>query len=105
MTGFTAFWERVMKLGNVPRDITPHVLRHSFASVAADLGYAESTIASLIGHRSGSITARYIHSADAVLLGGADKIASHVQGLMKSAVAKPVLRRRVDAQDLAVSKA
>ena len=30
-------------------DVTPHVLRHSFASVAADLGYSEPTIAALIG--------------------------------------------------------
>ncbi|QYU70317.1 site-specific integrase [Leptolyngbya sp. 15MV] len=101
LAGFTAFWERVMKLGNVPRDITPHVLRHSFASVAADLGYAESTIAALIGHSSGSITARYIHSADAVLLGAADTIAVHIQQLMTPVGSRRVRPRRAKAQDLA----
>ncbi|MGG5889060.1 tyrosine-type recombinase/integrase [Falsiroseomonas sp. HC035] len=101
LTGFTGFWERVMKLGDVPRDITPHLLRHSFASVAADLGYGESTIAALIGHRSGSITARYIHSADAVLLGAADRIAAHIQQLMKPVGPKRARRRRIEAQGLA----
>ena len=50
----------------MPADITPHVLCHSFASLAADLGYNEPTIASLIGHKTHSITSRYVHSADAV---------------------------------------
>ncbi len=55
--------------------ITPHVLRHSFASLAGDLGYSEATIGSLIGHKGQSVTSRYIHSADAVLLAAADKVA------------------------------
>jgi integrase len=88
LTGFTAFWKRVMKLGEVPEDITPHVLRHSFASIASDLGYAESTIAALVGHRTGSMTSRYIHSADAVLVDAADKVGAHIAGLMTSVPAK-----------------
>ncbi len=31
-------------------DITPHVLRHSFVSIANDLGFTEVTIAALVGH-------------------------------------------------------
>jgi integrase len=92
LTGFTAFWERVMKLGDVPQDITPHVLRHSFASIAADLGYAESTIAALLGHRGGSMTSRYIHSADAVLLDAADRVAFHVSRLLKASRAAKTRR-------------
>jgi integrase len=34
----------------LPQDVTAHVLRHSFASLAADLGYSEPTIAALVGH-------------------------------------------------------
>jgi hypothetical protein len=29
--------------------VTPHVLRHSFASIASDLGFTEVTIAALVG--------------------------------------------------------
>jgi integrase len=39
----------IAKLGDLPGEITPHVLRHSFASLAADLGYNEPTIATLLG--------------------------------------------------------
>jgi integrase len=35
-----------------------HVLRHSFASLTADLGYNEPTIASLLGHKTHSITSQ-----------------------------------------------
>ena len=30
-------------------DVTPHTLRHTFASVAGDLGFSELTIAALLG--------------------------------------------------------
>ena len=35
-------WLRIAKLGDLPADIAPDVLRHSFASLAADLGYNEA---------------------------------------------------------------
>ena len=41
MAGFPKFWARIAALGELPSDVTPHVLRHSFASIAGDLGYAE----------------------------------------------------------------
>jgi site-specific recombinase XerD len=41
--------------------VTPHVLRHSFASIADDLGFTEVTIAALVGHAKGSVTSKYIH--------------------------------------------
>ena len=80
--GFRSFWERIAKLGDLPADITPHVLRHSFASLAADLGYSEPTIAALIGHKGHTVTGRYIHSADAVLLAAADAVAQRTLELM-----------------------
>ena len=59
---------RIIKLGGLPADITPHTLRHSFASLAGDLGYSESTIAALVGHKRHTTTSRYVHTADTVLL-------------------------------------
>jgi integrase len=82
MAGFPKFWAHIAKLGGLPVDITPHVLRHSFASLAGDLGYSETTIAALIGHRGHSITSRYVHTADAVLLAAADAVANRTAELM-----------------------
>jgi integrase len=82
MSGFPSLWERIAKLGKLPADITPHVLRHSFISLAADLGYSELTIAALVGHKSGSMTSRYVHSADSVLLAAADAVAARTVELL-----------------------
>jgi hypothetical protein len=82
IVGYRKTWLRITKLGDLPADITPHVLRHSFASLAADLGYNEPTIATLLGHKTHSITSRYVHSADAVLLAAADVVANATMKLM-----------------------
>src|SRR5277367_1350194 len=82
MTGFPKHWARIAKLGALPADVTPHVLRHSFASLASDLGYSEPTIAALVGHKGRTITSRYVHSADAVLLAAADAVADRTAELM-----------------------
>jgi integrase len=62
-------------------DITPHVLRHSFASIANDLGFTEVTIAALVGHAKGSVTSKYIHTLDTALIMAADTISGYIQGL------------------------
>jgi integrase len=88
-------WLRIAKLGFLPHDITPHVLRHSFASLADDIGYNEPTIASLLGHKTHSTTSRYVHSADAVLLAAADAVANATMKLMRDKepdLAQPQLR-------------
>ncbi len=82
MTGFRKIWNRIAAKGDLPADITPHVLRHSFISLAADLGYSEPTIAALVGHKGQSITSRYVHAADAVLLAAADRMAQRTAELM-----------------------
>lgn len=58
--------------------IALHTLRSSFASTATDLGYSEPTIAAMLGHSSGTITSRYVHHLDAVLLAAADKVAIEI---------------------------
>jgi site-specific recombinase XerD len=73
------------RLGDLPIDITPHVLRHSFASLAADFGYSELRIAALIGHKGHSITSRYVHSADSVLLATADAVVGRSAEMMGDA--------------------
>lgn len=68
--------------GYVAADITPHVLRHSFASIANDLGFTEVTIAALVGHSKGSVTSNYIHTLDTALIMAADTISGYIQGLL-----------------------
>jgi integrase len=82
MSGFPKLWARIAKLGEIPTDVTPHVLRHSFASLAGDLGYSEPTIAALVGHKGHSVTSRYMHVADSVLLAAADAVANRTAELM-----------------------
>jgi hypothetical protein len=40
--------------------VTRHVLCHSFASIANDLGFTEVTIVALVGQAKGSVTSKYI---------------------------------------------
>jgi integrase len=80
--GYHKVWLRIAAKAGLPADVTPHVLRHSFASTAADLGYSELTIAALIGHKKGSITSKYAHHADAVLLAAADAVAAKIVAAM-----------------------
>jgi len=68
--------------GSPLSDVTPHVLRHSFASVANDLGFTEVAIAALVGHAKGSVTSKYIHTLDTALIMAADTIAGYIQGLL-----------------------
>lgn len=84
IVGYRKMWLRIAKLGDLSADISPHVLRHSFVSLAADLGFNEPTIASLLGHKTHSFTSRYVHSADAVLLAAADAVANAIMKLLRS---------------------
>lgn len=79
--GFPNHWEQIFKHSPLA-DVTPHVLRHSFASIANDLGFTEVTIAALVGHAKGTVTSKYIHSLDAALVTAADTIAGYIQGLL-----------------------
>ena len=82
LSGHKKMFKRITKLGNLPADVTPHVLRHSFASLANDLGFTELTIAALVGHKGSGTTSRYIHCADAVLLAAANAVADRTAELM-----------------------
>jgi integrase len=78
---FPNHWEQLFKRSPLS-DVTPHVLRHSFASIANDLGFTEVTIAALVGHSKGSVTSKYIHTLDTALIMAADTIAGYIQGLL-----------------------
>ncbi|MBZ9803461.1 tyrosine-type recombinase/integrase [Mesorhizobium sp. ES1-6] len=81
LVGFPKYWKKVLK-GTTLEGITPHVLRHSFASIANDLGFTEATVASLLGHSRRTVTSRYIHTVDTALIMAADTIAGYINGLL-----------------------
>jgi integrase len=67
--------------------VTAHTLRHTFASVAGDLGFSDVTIATLLGHGKRGVTQGYVHidegSRHAVEVASA-KIAALLDGKAKS---------------------
>ena len=77
-------WAHIIKLADLSADISPHTLRHSFASTAADLGYSDLTIAALLGHKTRTVTSRYARTADPVLLAAADATANRIRDLMRA---------------------
>ena len=94
MSGFKKFFKRIATLGNLPPEATPHTLRHSFTSLAADLGFSEPTIAAMVGHKGRTMTSRYVHSADAVLLAAADAVADRTLTLMGERKSAAVIQLR-----------
>lgn len=59
--------KRLCKMADI-KDVSPHILRHTFGSVAGDLGFSELTIKACLGHASQSVTQDYVHVDDALKL-------------------------------------
>jgi integrase len=62
--------------------VTVHVLRHSFAAAAAEMGFSELTIAGLLGHSVPGVTARYAHVPDRALLAAADQVSRRIDAAL-----------------------
>ena len=63
------------------KGVTSHVLRHTFASVAGDLGFSELTIAGLLGHSARGVTQGYVH-LDAALGVAADRVSAEIEKML-----------------------
>ena len=96
------------------KDVTPHTLRHTFASVAGDLGFSELTIKALLGHAARGVTQRYVHVDEAVRL-AADRVSRELNRLLNGKPAsagrlaptypaRPALRSRASATRLELSR-
>lgn len=66
-TAVRACLTRVCRLAGIS-GVTPHTLRHTFGSVAGDLGFSELTIRAMLGHASQNVTQDYIHIDEALKL-------------------------------------
>lgn len=75
--GLPKAWARIAKRAKL-RGVTLHTLRHSFATTANALGCSEPTIAALLGHSRGTVTARYVHVVDATLLVATDRVSGAI---------------------------
>ena len=62
--------------------VTPHTLRHTFGSVAGDLGFSELTIAALLGHAARGVTQAYVHIDEALKL-AATRTCGEIASLLK----------------------
>jgi integrase len=78
--GLPKAWTRIV--GPHMPGITAHALRHSFASIADDLGYSEATIGAMLGHSGRGTTRKYIHKLDPALVAAADRVAEHISEMM-----------------------
>jgi integrase len=78
--GLPRAWDRI--IGDSLPDVTPHGLRHAFASIAEDLGFTLPTIKALIGHAGHGITEGYIHKLDSALIAAADRVSRHISNSM-----------------------
>jgi integrase len=67
------------------KEITPHVLRHSYATIATELGMPEATVAALLGHPKGGVTAGYIHTGAKHLVETADLVSRRIDARMYGA--------------------
>jgi len=54
------------------------VLPHTFAAAAAEMGFSELTIASLLGHMVSGVTARYAHVSDMALVEAAVRVSARI---------------------------
>jgi integrase len=62
--------------------VSVHVLRHTFAATAAEMGFSELTIAGLLGHSVPGVTARYAHVPDRALVSAADQVAARISAAL-----------------------
>ncbi|MGO7888997.1 tyrosine-type recombinase/integrase [Rhizobium leguminosarum] len=93
---YTSLDEAIRKLAKRAglAGVTSHVMRHSYASVAGDLGFTEITIAALLGHAAAGVTQRYVHHLDSVLIAAADKVSGEIHSMMTRDPAEVVMLPR-----------
>jgi integrase len=85
--GLAGAWARFTKRAGLD-DVTAHTMRHSYGSVAGDLGFADSTIGAMLGHAGGTVTSKYVHRLDAVLVSAANKVCGEIYRQMTGESAK-----------------
>jgi integrase len=80
--GLQRAWNRIRASEPAIASLTPHGLRHAFASTGDDLGYTSATIGAMLGHGRQGTTHGYIAKLDSALIAAADRVAARVADAM-----------------------
>ena len=74
-------WEELRVRLGIP-DTFPHVFRHTFTTIAAEMNYPVETRDALTGHVSAGVTSGYTHIGDRYILEAADAVARRILAFM-----------------------
>ena len=85
------------------KDVTVHTLRHSFAAMAAELGFSELTIAGLLGHSVPGVTARYAHVPDSALVVAADRVSARMAAALDGKARAEVVPMRLEVRAMPIA--
>mgnify|MGYP005852639379 CR=1 FL=1 len=66
-TAVSACLARLCRMARI-EGVTAHTLRHTFGSMAGELGFSELTVRAMLGHASQNVTQDYVHIDEAVKL-------------------------------------
>jgi site-specific recombinase XerD len=66
---------RLAKRAGIDKKVTPHALRHTFATHALEKGADVATVAVILGHESIATTSRYLHPSEARLVEAVERLA------------------------------
>jgi len=80
--GLPKVLERLCKKAGI-EGVSLHILRHTFAATAAELGYSELTIAGMLGHTVPGVTARYAHVPDSALVSAASSVSAKIMAALE----------------------
>ncbi|SDS87602.1 tyrosine-type recombinase/integrase [Actinoplanes derwentensis] len=82
ISGFTSMWQT--KVRTIPglEEVTPHLLRHEWASELLDAGAPAFTVQELLGHRSPTSTQIYTHARMDTLTAAVAQLATWRQRLL-----------------------
>ena len=90
-TAVSSCLDRVCAIAGI-EGVTPHTLRHTFGSMAGELGFSELTIRAMLGHASQNVTQDYVHIDEAVKL-AVDRTSGEIARLLDEGAAKAMKLR------------
>jgi integrase len=94
--GLPKVLDRICKKARL-EGVTLHVLRHTFAAIASEMGFSELIIAGLLGHSVPGVTGRYAHVPDPVLVTAADRVSARIAAALDGKAEAEVLPLRKGA--------